>query len=1552
MSQSLVFLLLCILSFEANRTLSQDAVSTTPMTMAEQKVCPFLLITPHTLQMYQGKTATFEVAEEAKVHSAIDVRWQKSKYDLWHYVPYVTYLNITDRKYHGSVLFHYPKLVINDAEFEDEGYYRIQVRIREGWCNSGSVYFRVGGSLKFLDPCNKSRECVPDIGLECHNNVCLCSPLHYHKNGSCYDRQRLRAQDIQLESSTCNISLKWKAPERDKSLVVAYYVVWEENRFGHWDTPMNVSVGDSTDYQSKCNLLPGRLYRFRVRVEIHLTNPDQTVFVDSFFTESETILEPLPPGPVSDILSNYSADNLYLRWNASEFDSFVNRYKISIDGHDQTTDGNEPEIHWNELLEPHKPYNVSIIAISFGYTVNYPLNGSRESRPSVKQIVTEDSHYSGKAFMPYSNEDFILTGDDVTGDILRSPTTVYIGDGSVEGFTFVKIGSNGVIGLGNSKSDFNDVNVHELTSKKLKNRQILCPFWTDMLTSDTDGKVYYNHYKRINDKDTLDSFYMDKADSIVKKYFKDFKEFSATWALKVTWENMTLFADRSERVTVQCLLITDGENTFTVMNYIDVNIKPIKNPKIAIGYRYQQFSLNNMYSLQKAACSMSDIPGNRGEPGVWIYKLTDNIQSKRDEKSCFQWYTNNKHRADLNPSLECPCDSGLLRFDPRFDVNRFDSENRLLCYASLLLKNNIECCYQMYADTEHLGALERSKPLAGTVLSHNPFFERFIYKNNDLLPRMQCCKTGHCDWYFEVRKIPNCYIRSPFQPGINFGDPHITTLDGLDYTFNGYGEYIMLTMNTGSIKFDLQARTDLVSTENGTIVNATIFSAFVAMDQTGSVVQVELSKNKSRMIVHVNNNDLTTSFQDRNYSHVTQNLSMRWENESLSATFLQSAMNIKISIGQSFLICETLVNQIYKNQTRGLMGNFDGDKSNDFVLPNGTILNENQTKTERQIYYNFGQLWSVGNRSLFKYNDGLSHINFSHPEFQPIFAEEDARLDDAKTKCGGTKASKACIFDYLATGDIKLAESSGDTAKESSKNLKIVENESPQLTGNVSIDATINEEVVIYLNAIDDGPKKPNLIALKQPLGFQLNASTGVAKWKPQNYNVSEISLVAEDDYGARSPSFDVVIRLCPGCNNGKCYFESEFLTTESRFYKVPCECNIGYTGEHCDENIDGCEDNPCPLGRNCTDLSPEDEGLFGRAFNCSECPSGYDEIDNKCQDINECLSNQTNDCNPDNQACANTDGGYLCTCISGFRKHGDRCIDINECNEMTSGCEQLCINKAGFFNCSCHTGYTLNEDRLTCRDSGISSCTEKHYCEYACIMLNETKKCICPVGYRLSANGQNCSDINECDLENMPCEQLCENTEGSFQCSCGPGYILNNDKTSCEECESPYYGRNCNLTCQCGPGAVTCDIVSGCVCRAGWRGRDCDQDMNECIIDPVVCGLSKLCVNTEGSYKCVCPEGFHSIGEECKDIDECANEFLNTCSHSTTHCQNAHGSYTCECNNGYQKKGNECEDINECETSLSECSQICENADDGYSCGCYFGFTLNEDRSHCIEAY
>ena len=40
-------------------------------------------------------------------------------------------------------------------------------------------------------------------------------------------------------------------------------------------------------------------------------------------------------------------------------------------------------------------------------------------------------------------------------------------------------------------------------------------------------------------------------------------------------------------------------------------------------------------------------------------------------------------------------------------------------------------------------------------------------------------------------------------------------------------------------------------------------------------------------------------------------------------------------------------------------------------------------------------------------------------------------------------------------------------------------------------------------------------------------------------------------------------------------------------------------------------------------------------------------------------------------------------------------------------------------------------------------------------------------------------TDINEC-TETKPCDQTCENTEGSYICTCGTGYYLING-TQCK---------------------------------------------------------------------------------------------------------------------------------------------------------------------------
>jgi len=53
--------------------------------------------------------------------------------------------------------------------------------------------------------------------------------------------------------------------------------------------------------------------------------------------------------------------------------------------------------------------------------------------------------------------------------------------------------------------------------------------------------------------------------------------------------------------------------------------------------------------------------------------------------------------------------------------------------------------------------------------------------------------------------------------------------------------------------------------------------------------------------------------------------------------------------------------------------------------------------------------------------------------------------------------------------------------------------------------------------------------------------------------------------------------------------------------------------GAFCNEDFDGCADNPCMGVSNCTDTSASEQTALGRAFTCSQCPDGYEMNDNIC---------------------------------------------------------------------------------------------------------------------------------------------------------------------------------------------------------------------------------------------------------------------------------------------------------------------------------------------------
>ena len=85
-------------------------------------------------------------------------------------------------------------------------------------------------------------------------------------------------------------------------------------------------------------------------------------------------------------------------------------------------------------------------------------------------------------------------------------------------------------------------------------------------------------------------------------------------------------------------------------------------------------------------------------------------------------------------------------------------------------------------------------------------------------------------FYFDI-----CLIDA----GWFFGDPHIRTLDGFQYTFNGLGEYTLIGTTHGN--FTLQGRTAKAIDKNGAERDATIFNAFAAKDDDSDNIHVGMT---------------------------------------------------------------------------------------------------------------------------------------------------------------------------------------------------------------------------------------------------------------------------------------------------------------------------------------------------------------------------------------------------------------------------------------------------------------------------------------------------------------------------------------------------------------------------------------------------------------------------------------------------------------------------------------------------------------------------------------
>ncbi|KAM4697753.1 uromodulin-like [Rhinophrynus dorsalis] len=102
-------------------------------------------------------------------------------------------------------------------------------------------------------------------------------------------------------------------------------------------------------------------------------------------------------------------------------------------------------------------------------------------------------------------------------------------------------------------------------------------------------------------------------------------------------------------------------------------------------------------------------------------------------------------------------------------------------------------------------------------------------------------------------------------------------------------------------------------------------------------------------------------------------------------------------------------------------------------------------------------------------------------------------------------------------------------------------------------------------------------------------------------------------------------------------------------------------------------------------------------------------------------------------------------------------------------------------------------------------------------------------------------------------------------------------------------------------------------------------------------CHLNATCEENFGIKECSCRDGLIGDGFTCSDIDECAYSWSNNC--STNICINTFGSYTCVCRSGYTRSSeNNCVDTDECsDSNLNACHALatCTNNIGNYSCAC-----------------
>lgn len=273
-----------------------------------------------------------------------------------------------------------------------------------------------------------------------------------------------------------------------------------------------------------------------------------------------------------------------------------------------------------------------------------------------------------------------------------------------------------------------------------------------------------------------------------------------------------------------------------------------------------------------------------------------------------------------------------------------------------------------------------------------------------------------------------CTCNSPLKrchPGGGWGDPHLTTFDGLAYDFQGAGEFVIVEGTNGN-PFLMQGRQQPYFAAPTRVTVYTAVAAKVGPDR----VAIYADRQPTLWI-----NGVATPLGGNRIAGLpggglvyrrlgTNSYQVSWPSGERMTVDVVFPLYINVQI---------LLPDAATGKVHGLYGNFNGNRGDDFSLRDGTQLP--QPLSFAEMYGYFAESWRIDqSESLFDYLPGESTDTFTMRGFPstPAYVATlpPAVRAAAAITCAGVGATnpalfEACVLDVGTTGETNFAGAAG-----------------------------------------------------------------------------------------------------------------------------------------------------------------------------------------------------------------------------------------------------------------------------------------------------------------------------------------------------------------------------------------------------------------------------------------------------------------------------------------------------------------------------------------------